>query len=297
MHDMLPCMTVNKATIFRMQLASDLHLEMLQRDFSSERLVAPAADADILVLAGDVASGTRAIELFANWPVPVLYVAGNHEFYGHGWESTRAQLHKAARGTSVVFLDNDAADLSRFGHWWGPRRDLLSRVRFLGTTMWTDYRYCAGLTQKQLMKHAETRLRDHSAISTQQGRFTAAHALGDHEISRAWLERELAAPFQGKTIVITHHAPHPLSVHRRFLSPHTLATNAAFASDLTPLLQQADVWCHGHVHDSFDYRVGRCRVVANPLGYANSRHEAAKVADLEFENSQFRWACVIDVEA
>jgi len=290
-------MTMNKATALRIQLASDLHLEMLGRGFACERLIAPAADADLLVLAGDVANGTRAIELFANWPVPVLYVAGNHEFYGLIWESTRAHLRKAATGTSVVFLDNDAADLSVFGHWFGLRKDLLSRVRFLGTTMWTDYRYDAGLTQRQLMKHAETRIRDHSVINTQEGRFTAAHALGDHEISRAWLERELAAPFHGKTIVISHHAPHPLSVHPRFLAPHTLATNAAFASDLTPLLQYADVWYHGHVHDSFDYQVGRCRVVANPLGYANNRHEAAGVADLEFENAQFKWACVIDVEA
>jgi len=293
---MLPWMTVNKATTLRIQLASDLHLEMLGRGLAGERLIAPAADADLLVLAGDVANGTRAIELFANWPVPVLYVAGNHEFYGLNWESTRAHLRKAARGTSVVFLDNDAADLSAFGHWFGPRKDLLSRVRFLGTTMWTDYRYDAGLTQRQLMKHAETRIRDHSAISTQEGRFTAAHALGDHEMSRAWLERELAAPFDGKTIVISHHAPHPLSVHPRYLAANTLATNAAFASDLTPLLQRADVWCHGHVHDSFDYQVGRCRVVANPRGYAKNRDEAAEVADLEFENAQFKWACVIDIE-
>jgi len=147
------------------------------------------------------------------------------------------------------------------------------------------------------MKHAEIRIRDHSVIKTQEGRFTAAHALGDHKTSRAWLERELAAPFDGKTIVISHHAPHPLSVHPRYLAAHTLATNAAFASDLTPLLQRADIWCHGHVHNSFDYLVGRCRVVTNPLGYANNRHEADAVANLEFENAHFNWACVIEVEA
>lgn len=82
----------------RIQLASDLHLELFEVSFPGERLIAPAPDADLLVLAGDVANGIRAIELFADWPVPVLYVAGNHEYYGLSWESTRVDLEQAARG-------------------------------------------------------------------------------------------------------------------------------------------------------------------------------------------------------
>ena len=286
---------MSEGQILRIQLASDLHLEMLERSFLGERLIAPAAGADLLVLAGDIANGTRAIELFAQWPVPVLYLAGNHEFYGQRWEETRADLRRAARGTSVLFLDNEVADLSVFEHWSAARKQVLSRVRFLGTTLWTDYRYNAGKTQRQLMEHAELRISDHRVIRTAGGRFTAAQALSDHEISRAWLEHELAQPFDGKTVVLTHHAPHPLSVHPRYLSMDALATNAAFASDLTSLLEQADLWCHGHVHDSFDYQVGRCRVVANPLGYARTRHEVARVGDLEFENAGFEWACIIDI--
>lgn len=281
----------------RIQLASDLHLEMLERSFPGERLIAPAADADLLVLAGDIASGTRALELFAQWPVPVLYLAGNHEFYGLDWKTTRADLRRAARGTSILFLDNDVADLSAFEHWSASRRQVLGRVRFLGTTLWTDYRYNAGKTQRQLMEHAELRISDHRVIRTENGRFTAAQALCDHEVSRAWLERELGQPFDGKTVVLTHHGPHPLSVHPRYLSMDALATNAAFVSDLTPLLQQADLWFHGHVHDSFDYQVGRCRVVANPLGYAKNRNVVARVGDIEFENAGFKWACLIDIEA
>lgn len=282
--------------MLRMQLASDLHLEVLESRFPGERLIAPTADADLLVLAGDVANGRRAIELFADWPVPVLYVAGNHEFYDLNWETARADLRQAARGTSVQFLDNDVADLSIFRHWWAPRREKLDRVRFLGSTLWTDYRYDAGMTQRELMEHAEMRIRDHTVITTGEGRFTAAHALRDHELSRAWLERELASPFTGKTIVLTHHAPHPLSVHPRYQTVDSLAINAAYVSDLEPLLRMADVWCHGHVHDSFDYRVGGCRVVANPRGYAKNRNSAVTVSDLRFENAEFQWACVIDIE-
>lgn len=281
--------------MLRMQLASDLHLENIEARFPGERLITPAADADLLVLAGDVANGTRAIELFADWPVPVLYLAGNHEFYDHDWETTRADLRSAARDTSVLFLDNDVADLSLFRRWEATRKEALSRVRFLGATLWTDYRYLAGKTQRQLMEHAQMRMQDHRAIRTKEGRFTPAHALGDHALSRAWLERELAKPFDGKTVVLTHHAPHPLSVHPRYQAVDALATNAAYVSDLEPLLRKADVWCHGHVHDSFDYQVAGCRVVANPRGYARNRHSAVDVSDLQFENAAFQWACVIGI--
>lgn len=282
--------------MLRIQLASDLHLELVESRFPGERLIAPAADADLLVLVGDVANGRRAIELFADWPVPVLFVAGNHEFYGFSWETTRAELRQAARGTSVLFLDNDVADLRIFRDWWAPRREKLNRVRFLGATLWTDYRYDVRMTQRQLMAHAEMRIRDHSVITTREGHFTAAHALSDHKLSRAWLEQELAKPFNGKTIVLTHHAPHPLSVHPRYQTVDSLATNAAYVSDLEPLLYKADVWCHGHVHDSFDYHVGACRVVANPRGYARNRNSAVNVSDLQFENAAFQWACIIGVE-
>ena len=79
----------------KLQIASDLHLEFLQRLFPGERLMSPAYSADLLVLAGDIANGTEAIELFRDWPVPVLYLAGNHEFYGHAIEQVRIDLRKA----------------------------------------------------------------------------------------------------------------------------------------------------------------------------------------------------------
>src|ERR1700709_193515 len=94
----------------KIQLASDLHLEYLQRNFPLERLIAPAYGADVLVLAGDIANGTLAIELFKDWPVPVLYLAGNHEFYHQSFDQTRTELSNTAVGTHIRFLDNDVVD-------------------------------------------------------------------------------------------------------------------------------------------------------------------------------------------
>lgn len=94
-------------------------------------------------------------------------------------------------------------------------------------------------------------------------------------------------------MVVSHHGPHLLSVHPRYAGD---ATNAAFVSDtLDDLLSKANLWVHGHVHDSFDYTVRGCRIVANPCGYAQNRNRAGKASELLFENPVFQWACVIDV--
>ena len=262
----------------KIQIASDLHLEFLQGLFPGERLISPAAGADILVLAGDIANGTQAIELFKNWPMPVLYLAGNHEFYGAEIEQVRADLRDAAAGTSITFLDNDVAD---FGG-----------VRFLGTTLWTDYRLELNRTQRHLMENAQLRISDHRRIKCRNGQFTAERALAEHELSRAWLEQGLAKPYDGTTVVVSHHGPHPLSVHPRYAGE---ALNAAFVSNLSELLPKASLWIHGHVHDSFDYRVGQCRVVANPRGYPQNLHSIANSRGLVFENPNFQGACSIDV--
>jgi predicted phosphodiesterase len=261
----------------KIQLASDLHLEFLQQNFPGERLIRPAHDADVLVLAGDIANGTDAVRLFHDWPVPVLYVAGNHEFYHGSFEASRLTLQSEVKKTSIRFLDNDVAD---FGG-----------VRFLGCTLWTDY--CVGnLPQDELMARAERSIRDHSVIRTAMGLFSAVDALEQHVLSREWLQRELVKPYDGKTVVITHHGPHPLSVHPRYAND---SINAAFVSQLDEVLGWADVWLHGHVHDSFDYTVHGCRVVANPRGYARNRWSVRQASQLKFENPHFQWACVINV--
>lgn len=265
----------------RVQLASDLHLELLEDCFPGETLIQPAPQADLLVLAGDVAHACKAAHLFADWPVPVLYILGNHEAYGRCIEDVIDELRKASQGTSVQFLERDAV--------------VVQGVRFLGCTLWTDFRLRSNRTQRQTMELAGLCISDHFRIRTKSGElFSPAHALREHEISRSWLEQELARPYPGKTVVVTHHGPHPLSVHPRYSgSP----INAAFVSDLTPLLHQANVWLHGHVHDSFDYSVQGCRVVANPRGYAQNVGAASDVSELKFENKTFVHDFVIDLDS
>lgn len=264
----------------KIQIVSDLHLEQLPAVMKegSSTFITPAPEADLLVLAGDIHNDQAGIETFKDWPVPVLYVPGNHEFYGCGWPGALDHWREAAKGTSVTVLDRDVI--------------ILGGVRFLGATLWTDFLINKGMPQASSMSQAETRLLDFFKIKTLGGIFRAKDSLEDHERSRAWLSERLQEPFDGKTVVITHHAPHPLSVHPRYVGD---ALTGAFVSDLGPLLFHTDLWIHGHVHDTFDYKAGKARVVCNPKGYVMNRARVA-AGDLPvMENGAFRPNLVVEI--
>lgn len=232
----------------RIQIASDLHLEFFSfKPYQGKPTIEPAPGADLLVLAGDIARDSAALEIFKDWPVPVLYVAGNHEFYKRNHEKLRPQLLEQGTGR-VRYLEQDALEING--------------VRFLGCTLWTDYLLSGD--QPGAMLEARNSLNDHKMIRYGNEPFTPSKALALHQASRRWLEEQLAIPYTGKTVVITHHCPSEKSVAEKYLGD---PLNAAFASNLDYMVEQADLWIHGHTHCSFDYQLGKCRVVCNPRGY------------------------------
>jgi predicted phosphodiesterase len=87
------------------QLASDLHLDLLPPHWSGETLITPAGDADVLVLAGDIHQGDLAMDTFASWitekRIPIIYVAGNHECYGSSLGSVRDRLLDTSAATGI----------------------------------------------------------------------------------------------------------------------------------------------------------------------------------------------------
>jgi len=268
------------------QLASDLHTEFLGLNgHGLTRWISPAPGADVLVLAGDIAHGANAVALTKDWPVPVILLAGNHEFYGREIHQTTELLRTESRIHGIHFLENESI--------------VINGVRFLGTTMWTDYRLRLNRTQSQLMEYCGTRLNDHFRIQIKNNDskttlmpFTPRDALALHEVARDWLASELAKPHAGKTVVVTHHGCHPVSVHPRYIGDQL---NAAFVSDLSDLMGGVDLWLHGHVHDSFDYVAPgtSCRVVANPAGYLKGA--SLKTEALNLENRSFNASLVIDI--
>ena len=281
----------------RVQVASDLHLEFIKRRFPGERVVKPLPDADLLVLAGDIDIGLGVFDAFGDWPVPILYLMGNHESYGRVYDDDRKTVRAACAGTNIVLLDQDVvttADLAaRFPAWASSRAAAMPDVRFIGCTLWTGYRYSAcGKSHEAQMELAERALNDHRLIRLTTGPFDAQAALACHEADCAWLRSELDKRFEGDTVVITHHAPSERSVHPRFQGD---PLTGAFVTDLPDLLEQAQVWIHGHHHDSSDYVERGCRVVCNPSGYPLGLNSIRHAEEMHFENTQFDDQLIIDL--
>lgn len=230
----------------KIQLFSDLHTEFAP-------FQPPATDADVLVLAGDVGTGLHGVELAREWSrrLPVVYVAGNHEFYREAIPRLCLKLHAAAEGRDVHVLEN--------------REVVLHGVRFLGCTLWTDFDLFGERVRSAAA--AQAGMNDFRLIRKSPGyrRFLPGDARQLHTRSVAWLREALATPFEGATVVVTHHAPSIRSCAPEFReSPLT----PAYASDLEWLLDgSAALWMHGHTHQCVDYSVNGTRVVANQRGY------------------------------
>ena len=241
----------------RLLILSDLHLEVWRED-------APAIDLsgrpDAVILAGDIDTGSNAIAWAARTfgALPVLYVHGNHEGYGHQLEQMQAAIHDAcasanARGADIRLLDGDAVEFNG--------------VRFLGATLWTDFLLFGEERLEEALSAAQSYMPDYQRIGTggtAPRLLCAQDTAALHARHRTWLSEQLALPFDGRTVVITHMAPSMRSVEEQYA---TNLGSPACASRLDDQVAQADLWVHGHMHASHDYRIGECRVVCNPCGY------------------------------
>jgi Icc-related predicted phosphoesterase len=234
----------------RLHILSDLHLGV-------GRLDPPQVESDLVVLAGDIARPGEAVAWARRFDRPVLFVPGNHEFYGSSVEEAIAELRELCAGTNVTLLERDEV--------------VVDGVRFLGTTLWTDFRlHGDGAVRQEAMQLAQTLIRDFSRIRRAPGSaelFAPANSVALFEAQSTWLLQRLAVKHDGPTVVITHHPPSARSIHPRFASS---PLNPAFASATEHMLDRrcACLWIHGHMHDSFDRIENGVRVICNPRGYA-----------------------------
>ena len=252
----------------KIQIVSDLHLSLAP-------CVLPDVGADLLILAGDIHRPVEAMAWAKQWAPPIVYVPGNHEYYGSNLAVTDRVLRQLSQDSNVTLLNCDEHHIAG--------------VRVLGATLWTDFRLNGeGAACQQAMEAAQRFSRDFTRINADEpglGTFTPSHCAALFQRHVAWLEERLAQPFDGVTVVVTHFAPSVGSVASQFAgSP----LNACFVSDLDALVEKsgAALWVHGHTHDSFDYCIGSTRVVANPRGY---------VKDGKTENAAFNPGLTVEV--
>src|SRR5947209_11092654 len=174
----------------RLHVLSDLHLE--QQPFEPV-----AVDADVIVLAGDVWNGTRGIEWARSWADgrPILYVAGNHEFYGHALPELIDQLRAAAAGSPIHVLENDEM--------------MIDGVRFLGCTLWSDFDFDGIDRREESMRVCARVVNDYEHIAFKpSGRtLTRRDTRMLHLSSGDWLKQRLAEPHPGSTVAVTDHPP------------------------------------------------------------------------------------------
>lgn len=259
----------------RIQLLSDLHLEL-----HPEFMPQPAPGVDVLVLAGDIGSyqtGSLLTEddfglarfspLRAGSPWPrVLFTPGNHEFDSLEFADTYARLRQICQSLGIEWLEREVVTIDA--------------VRFVGTTLWSDFDAFAK-AEKTLTRQLQQREKAFRAANyylsknttLNQGQPMMADAMREMSLDcQAWLRGALRIPFAGTTVVVTHFAPTLHSADPRYgRQPGT----AGFCNALDDMLPFAQVWMHGHLHCPNNFTVrgtrdGRefaCQVVANPLGY------------------------------
>jgi len=248
----------------KIQLLSDLHNEFLRNDRQNSNHkwtgAIPETDADVILLAGDIDVGTYgtdwAIKESKRLGKNIIYVLGNHEFYRHEYNSLKQKIKKLTEGTAVHYLNCETY--------------IQGNVRFIGTTLWTDYKADSSVPQDLAMFFVEKGLADHKMIKYKAGnkyrRFQPLDALAIHKKELSWLEKQVNTPYEGKTVVVTHHGPHPVCQHPAY---PVSEISTAFHSDLSELIgnNNIDMWAFGHTHANVDKIIDGTRIISNQAGY------------------------------
>jgi hypothetical protein len=242
----------------RIQLLSDLHLET--EDFDPQA----HPQADVLVLAGDIDSTWEGLSRFAGWPVPVISVAGNHEFDLRELDEAWPALRERCARLGLLLLERDSLVL--------PAPDG-RRIRFVGTVRWSDFDVFGPARLDSALRAGSYFQRVMRA--TQGGAPFDAPAVRRAALEcRAWLAATLEEPAAGRwdaTVAITHFAPSLKSVDPRYGKQ---SSSASFCNADDDLLAGAALWLHGHLHCRHDYTVEhpdgrRTRVASQARGLAD----------------------------
>ena len=261
-------------------LTSDIHTERAHKRFDPEfdypclRFDYPE-EADVIVLAGDIGEWINGIEWarhrFEN--KEIIYVPGNHEYYRSDL-NVIDELRSKAKELGINLLENDSV--------------IIGDVRFLGATLWTNFN---DFSSAEVDK-AQASITDYSVIGIKNWHADINNTLAEklkllptiennkhelftpriayllHKNTLKWLESQLLTPYDGKTVIVTHHAPSLRSCGTK--------VNYSYASNLDDFIklyaQHIDLWCHGHIHAPVDYEMSGVRIVSNPRGYSQEEN-------------------------
>jgi Icc-related predicted phosphoesterase len=239
---------------------ADLHLDLWLQSGRDPLAALPPdllASLDALIVAGDLSNKPK-----VRWSHMIRHLArylpaerihllpGNHDFYDHALDD---------EGRLGVICAQNGASLAQ------KAEILIGRTRFLSCTLWTDFALHGD--PAGAMRIAQRDMNDYRYIRHSGAGFRRIRPQDTaliHADHRLWLENRLSVPFDGRTIVVTHHCAHPGLVSDR---PGDL--DPVYGSNLLPFIErfQPDAWLFGHTHRRIEVEVGRTLVRNVSLGY------------------------------
>jgi predicted phosphodiesterase len=240
-------------------LLSDLHIEFTNNEYPT-----PQVECDVIVLAGDIGVGLNGIKLANKWNnelnIPIIIINGNHEYYGNKLSYYDEYGHDFFTGQHIRQL----CCCNKNVHFLENNSVIIDGVRFLGCTLWTDFRTDNNLEQSEEMREAKEFMSDYRVCYYESRKLlTPQHTLEMHYKSKNWLNKELKKPFNGKTVVVTHHSP--------ILVGNYTDKNGGFCNRMDAFIknhnQSISAWFFGHTHFCTELDVHGVRVVSNQCGY------------------------------
>ncbi len=236
----------------QIHVLSDLHLEFGDLDANWQPPIC-----DLMIVAGDLhpkLGGLRWLLKRIPAKLPVLYVMGNHEFYGEKHPHLIQKLKSEAKGSSIHILENECIEFEGY--------------HFFGATLWTDMNLYG---TPDISCHDAIQMNDYMRIRLSTTSFRKLKPKDTrllHSETLFKLKQWLEAHDSQQSIIITHHAPSPQSLPIDWRD-HSIY--AAYASNLEPFILEHNprLWIHGHLHNSQHYQIGQTHIIANPRGYTD----------------------------
>jgi predicted phosphodiesterase len=250
----------------KIKLVSDLHLEFSDYNVKNDD------GCDVLILSGDIMVAEKVLKPESEYGIRfrdflkrvsfqfphVIYVAGNHEFYGGYWVKSLNELRMACGvHDNVYFLEREIKKIDD--------------VTFIGGTLWTDMNKFDPIT----LHAVRDMMNDYRSIRNDQAGYTnlkPADTCQRHKLTLDYIKSVVAERPDEKFVVVGHHSPSFQSVHEQYKGEFLM--NGAYHSSLEEFIidrPQIKLWTHGHTHHPFDYQIGETRIVCNPRGYESIR--------------------------
>jgi len=234
----------------KIQLVSDTHFDQYP---PNSRFLDINPEADVIVLAGDVSSDERVFKsliscIRSQSSVPVIFVLGNYDFYGHDLDSSYARFRsELGRFEDVFILDRAKVMIKEKG----SRRS----VKFVGGTLWTDFEFCSRIDE------ISSSFFDYKNIFKYGRLITSSDILSEFNSLVEYLKSEV----DENTVVVTHHGPSYLLIPPEY---QCSVLNGGYVSNCEWVIENKKplAWLFGHFHNRISAKIGPTLCECNPYG-------------------------------